>query len=117
MDSLAFSEAIKIIMIKIMLIPSPKQKSADELINIFLKIYDVLNRHFMMESGQEKLRILYQNHIETPFLLTQYKVKSIQVRSFLWLEAVVLAAPLNILADQKRKLIKSIFTLPTRQNQ
>lgn len=57
-------------MIKIMLIPSSKQKSADELIIIFLRIYDVLNKHFTGQFGEERLRTLYQNHIETPFLLT-----------------------------------------------
>jgi hypothetical protein len=97
-------------MIKIMLIPSSKQKSADELIVIFLRIYDVLNKHFTGQFGEDRLRSLYQNHIETPFLLTQYKVKAIQLRAFLWLESVILATPINILADCKRKIIKSIFT-------
>jgi hypothetical protein len=97
-------------MIKIMLIPSSKQKSADELIIIFLRIYDVLNKHFTGQFGEERLRTLYQNHIETPFLLTQYKVKAIQLRAFLWLESVILATPIHILADCKRKIIKSIFT-------
>jgi hypothetical protein len=76
-ETSAFSEAIKDIMIKIMLIPSNKQKSADELIIIFLKIYDVLNKHFTGSYGEEKLKPLYQAHIETPFLLTQYKAKVI----------------------------------------
>ncbi len=58
-DTSAFSDAIKDIMIKIMLIPANKQKSADELILIFLKIYDVLNRHFTGHSGEDRLRSLY----------------------------------------------------------
>lgn len=66
MDVIGFAEAIKSIMIKIMLIPSQKHKSADELILIFLKIYEVLNKHF---TG-DKLKDLYQSHIEVPFLLT-----------------------------------------------
>ena len=66
MDIIGFTEAIKSIMIKIMLIPSQKHKSADELIMIFLKIYEVLNKHF---TG-DRLTVLYQSHIETPFMLT-----------------------------------------------
>ena len=89
-----------------MLIPSAKHKSADELILIFLKIYEVLNKYF---TG-DRLQVLYQYHIEAPFLLTQYKAKAIQLRAYLWLEHVIVACPISILVDYKRKVIKSIFT-------
>lgn len=72
----AFTDAVKTIMIKILLIPQSKQKSVDELIQIFLKLFEFLGRHF--PKGQlEQLRPFYQCHIETAFLLTQHKIRVI----------------------------------------
>ena len=64
-------------MIKIMLIPSSKQKSADELIHIFLKIFEILARHFKTPHQEEQLRPLYYSHIEASFILTQHKIRGI----------------------------------------
>eukprot|EP00347_Sterkiella_histriomuscorum_P020384 403338008 len=105
----AFSEASQQVMLKILLIPANQQKSADQLILMYLQIYEVLNRCLRLNQG-DMLDCLYQMHLETAFKLTQHKQKNIALKAYQWLLQILECSTLPFLIGQKKRIIKSIFT-------
>lgn len=48
--------------------------------------------------------------METAFKLTHHEKKHMQVRGYTWLREVLYKAPIKFLKDQRKRIIKSIFT-------
>ena len=68
------SEVIKgleSIVLKIMVIPAGQQRSAAELISIFIKVYDNVLKQARSDESEHKVFKLLNEHIETAFKLTQ----------------------------------------------
>lgn len=76
---------------------------------MFLGIYDVLNKNLRADND-ENLHKLYKMHMETSFKLTHHEKKHIFPRGYTWLREVLIKAPLSFMKQQKKRIIKSIFT-------
>lgn len=125
----AFIDSLLDIMLKILVIPPSQQKSADQLIEVFCKVYGVIvsmtqekfskpidvEAQNVLENeeptGVERfVHKLFQVHMETAFKLTQQKQKFGIQRAFQWLASIVEAFPAEIWHQVKKRIIKSIFT-------
>lgn len=96
-------------MLKIMVIPAKETKSAAELIDIFVKVYDSLLKT-AKPLEYESLFKLINDHMETAFKMTSRVEFHLKQRAFQWLETIVEVAPLKFWADRKRRVIKSLYT-------
>lgn len=63
-------KSLESIVLKIMVIPASQQRSAHELINIFIKVYDTMLKQARQDENEHKVFKLFNEHIETSFKLT-----------------------------------------------
>ena len=96
-------------MLKIMVIPAKEHKSAAELIEIFIKVYDSLLKS-AKAMEYESLFPLLNSHLETAFKLTSRTEFHLKERAFQWLDTLIEVAPNKFWAERKRRVIKSIYT-------
>ena len=93
-----------------MVIPASQQKSAHELINIFIRVYDTLLKQARLQDKESGIYKLFTEHIETAFKLTQRTEAHYRNRAYQWMETLVDIAPLNYWLERKKRVIKSIYT-------
>ncbi|CDW85365.1 at hook motif family protein [Stylonychia lemnae] len=101
MNPQEFADASQGIMLKILLITNDKQKSAEQLIIMFLKLYEIMNK-FGKKDPHGHIDNFYQLHLETSFKLTQHKQKQISQRAYQWLLSVLENSQIKFLVDQRK---------------
>ena len=104
-------KGLESIVMKIMVIPAGQQKSAHELISIFIRVYDTVLRQARVQKNTDEITYrLFNEHIETAFKLTQRSENHYRNRAYQWLDTLVELAPLDFWNDRKKRVIKSIYT-------
>ena len=104
-------KGLESIVMKILVIPAGQQKSAAELINIFIRVYETVLKQAKVKGEEESVAYkLINEHIETAFKLTQRSELHYKNRAYQWLETLVDVAPLDFWQDRKKRVVKSIYT-------
>ena len=103
-------KGLESIVLKIMVIPAGQQRSAQELISIFIKVYDFVLKQARIDENEHKVFKLISEHIETAFKLTQRSELHYRNRAYQWLETLVEIAPLEFWNERKKRVVKSIYT-------
>lgn len=94
---------------KILIIPSQQAKYADKLSVMFIQIYQLLQKSLKKDFYTD-IDALLEAHLETAFKLTQHHIRAIQVRAWQWLWAMVEVSRDEMLAEMKKRMMKSVFT-------
>ncbi len=108
----AFTDVSLELMLKILQVPNPKQ--LDELLTVFLQLYQVL-ASVAHSSGFTVAEPLFSKHIESAYKLTRFnKKKTVAVKSFQWLEALISAAPVayfksSLESDRPSSVLRQLY--------